>query len=174
MGNQSSFHCFRVWWNMEQAKLFQLLGFLTLIGHVQMAAIGGNENILLEEEDNATLNHVGGAELADIPSRTLEQEMPDEVSRKELQTPHETSRGFAESRGTPSWCHTNSLSSSCWCYTFEGKHCSRSFQYGGCGGEHNGVPWCWTAGAGAGWGYCYPGDCIKYGSEEWKIKEGVG
>ena len=111
------------------------------VGLVQMAAISVDDEGMLEAEDGISNPDLEMNQLTDYSDFNLEEEIPEALSRKEPDMPLERE------------CKTVQQ-----CYSREYHKCSTHWNHGGCGGNHNGMTWCWTHYL-FGWRYCYPDTC---------------
>ena len=106
-----------------------------------MAAISVDDEGMLEAEDGISNPDLELNQLTDYSDFNLGEEIPDALSRKVPDTSLERE------------CKTVQQ-----CYTRELLKCSTHWNHGGCGGNHNGMTWCWTHYL-FGWRYCYPDTC---------------
>ena len=111
------------------------------VGLVQMAAISVDDEGMLEAEDGISNPDLEMNQLTDYSDFNLKEEIPEAFSRKEPNMPLERE------------CKTVQQ-----CYSREYHKCSTHWNHGGCGGNHNGMTWCWTHYL-FGWRYCYPDTC---------------
>merc|ERR1719450_660483 len=118
---------------MDQAKLFQLMGFLTLVGLVQLIPISVDDEVMMKLE-KGTVNS-NGQMVEELTDFSGEEEIYDEFLVGTLPTPQE--RRVLICKGN------------------NGMPCSTHMSHGGCSGNYKGGgAWCWTNHFLKQWDYC--------------------